>query len=103
MAAEYGWTDDQILDLTMARLTQIRAVIWERRNEERRTALRDKETELRILAGYIAGSAGHKEGVAAAEKISLVPSDCPADGQRQIDPDRLPSTSMVTRMFSGSR
>lgn len=91
----------------MARLTQIREVIWERRNQERRNDLQVRETELRTLAGFIAAAGGHKEGVKAAERISLLEPEAvdptKPNGPKKIDPDRLPSTAMVSRMFSGSR
>lgn len=72
ISSEYGWSDDQILDLTMARMRQVREVIMERQGEARRQALADKQNELQILASFIASSAGHKDGVAAAKKISLL-------------------------------
>lgn len=65
----YGWTDEQILDLTLMRMRQIRDVIWERATEMRRTALREKEAELRILASFMAQS--EKAGK-AAQKITLL-------------------------------
>lgn len=106
IAAEYGWTDDQILDLTMQRMAQIRSVIWERQDEEHRKMLSVKEVELRTLASYIAASAGNEKGVKSAAQITLVPPEKAPSGKsgpKKIDPDRLPSTAMVTRMFSGSR
>lgn len=65
----YGWTDDQILDLTLQRMRQIREVIFERRAEARRLDLRDKESELRILASYMAQN---KKAAKQAEKITLL-------------------------------
>lgn len=50
-------------------MRQVRDVIWEREAEDRRRALRDKESELRILASYMAQS--EKAGKQAA-KITLL-------------------------------
>lgn len=79
IAAEYGWTHDTILDMPLCTFRQTRDVIFERRSEERRERLRDKEVELRVLASRIAASAGDKDGVAAAQAITLLsrPEDAP--------------------------
>lgn len=76
IAKNYGWTDDQILDLTLVRMRQIREVIFEREAETRRQSLSDKETELRILASYTARS---NEALKSAQRIALLarPKDKP--------------------------
>lgn len=75
IAEQYGWTDDQILDLTMQRMSQIRSVIWERQKEDRNKELSVREYELQTLAAYVAASAGNKKGLDNVSKISLVPSE----------------------------
>lgn len=96
IASQYGWTDEEILDLTMARMRQVREVIWERQAEDRRNDLTVREIELRTLAGYIAGAAGDKQGVKNAAKIRLVPPDPAAP--RQIRP--IPF-ERAQRLFGG--
>lgn len=75
IASSYGWTDDQILDLTMARLRQVREVIWERQAEDWRRDLTVREVELRTLASFIAGAAGNRAGVREAAAIRLLPDE----------------------------
>lgn len=93
LSSEYGWTDDQILDLTMPRLRQVRDVIIERQREQRYRRLVDKENEVRTLAQF---SAQTEEAQAAAQSIEFVQ---PPAGQKK--PVRMVSTSMLRKMFSG--
>lgn len=75
ISAEYGWTDDQILDLPLVRMRQIREVIFERRAHDRRQALLDKETEVRTLAQYVAATAQHdgaQQMIDSASQIQFV-------------------------------
>lgn len=76
ISQNYGWTDEEILNLTLLRMRQVRDVIWERLAEERRTAKRDRETELRILASY---SAQSPQAQKQAQKITLLkrPKEAP--------------------------
>lgn len=91
IAQNYGWTDDQILDLTLSRMRQIRDVIWERQGEERRLMLRDKEVELQILASFTAQT---DKAQRLAARISLVkpPKSEPS----------MPSTERVLGLFGGA-
>jgi hypothetical protein len=95
ISAEYGWTDEQILDLTMERIAQVREVIWERRRIERHRDLVAREVELKTLASFIAAGPS-KGGVKAAQKIRLRPDMHDEDG-RVLRP--LPKTSDVMRML----
>lgn len=95
IAGEYGWTDDQILDLTLGRMRQIREVIWERQEQDRRRELRVREIELQTLASYIAASGGSKEGVRSASKIRLVP---PLAGEKDV---KMIPYEKARRMFGG--
>jgi hypothetical protein len=76
ISAEYGWTDAQILDRTLARLAQIMAAI-QRRQWLADLAHRRLETaKLRTLCGYIAATMQLAEGadnvmLAAAADLSL--------------------------------
>lgn len=50
-------------------MRQVREIIFERQAEKRRLDLRDKESELRILASYMAQS---KQAAKSAQKIKLL-------------------------------
>lgn len=80
IASEYGWDDDRILDLTMQRTAQIREVIWERQEEDRRRDLTVREVELKTLASYIAASAGNEAGMKSAQQITLL---APEEGEEK--------------------
>lgn len=95
LSSEYGWTDDQILDLTLERLRQVREVVVERHGEEERHRLRLKEQELQVLCSYIAGSAGHKDGVSSAARIRLLK---PPDDEHEV---KYVPYEKVGRLFGG--
>lgn len=101
IAAQYGWTDDQILDLTMQRMAQIRQVIWERQAEDRRKELSVREVELRTLASYIAASAGNKAGMEAAKRITLQPPETDASGKPRPKALKYIPYGRAKRMFGG--
>lgn len=67
--SEYGWTDQQVLDLPLARLRQIRDVITERQIEDRVRLLKLEEFKLQTLASFMARS---DAGVKAAMGIRLL-------------------------------
>ena len=90
ISSEYGWTDDQVLGLRLARFRQVRDVIWERRREDLHRELEVREMELRTICSFVAGSAGNKDGVKAAARIKLF--------KRK---PKLPSTESVMRLFGG--
>lgn len=94
LSSEYGWTDSQILDLTLQRMRQCREVALERIDEERRRELRVREMEVRHLASMVAGAAGWKQGVSAARRIQLF--------ERRKEDMALPSTERVVRLLGGS-
>lgn len=71
ISSEYGWTDGQILDLTLARLRQIRDVIQKKHQELLKERLTYKEIEVRALLGAIHSAAGNKKGAAASQKFSF--------------------------------
>ena len=77
ISSEYGWTDQTILDLTLGRFRQIRDVLFERRAEDRRDRLRDKEVEVRTLAMF---SARSPEAQKRAREITLLEPPAGADG-----------------------
>ena len=70
--SEYaGYTDESLLQVTLSRLHQMRAVIMERKREDRMQQLILEETKLRVLASSIHGAAGSKKGAKAAAKSSV--------------------------------
>jgi len=71
ISSEYGWTDDQILDVTLGRLRQIRDVLFERRAEERDQQIDLVEAQTRQLAASIFSAAGSRKGADAASRITL--------------------------------
>lgn len=95
IAGEYGWTDEQILNLTLGRMRQIREIIWERTDQDRRRELRVREVELQTLASYIAGAGGNKEGVKSAQRIRLVP---PEPGEKVV---KMIPYEKARRLFGG--
>jgi hypothetical protein len=100
ISAEYGWTDDQILDLTIARLRQIRDVILERQGEDRRADLTVREVELRTTTQFIAAAAGSKQLVSQADKVRLLPPPTDATTGRVLRPnDRIGSYERMVGQF----
>jgi hypothetical protein len=96
ISSEYGWTDDQILDLTLTRIRQVREVILTRQGETREQDLTVEERKLQALVGAIHAAAGNKKGAAAAQEIRLFER---SDGQK---PQReVPRTEAVLAQFGG--
>jgi hypothetical protein len=93
LSSEYGWTDDQILDLTMERIRQCRDVILERKVEDHKRDLRVKELEVQRMTAYIAGAAGWKDGVKNAGRFELY--------ERTPEDRPLPSYERLTKLFGG--
>lgn len=54
ISSEYGWSDDQILDLTLARLRQITTAIQQRRYLEHRQERLIASWQTRTLAQFVA-------------------------------------------------
>jgi hypothetical protein len=96
ISSEYGWTDGQILDLTLGRIREVRDLILTRRSEQFDRDVRLEEAKLRILAGAVHGAAGNKAGVSAASSIELI------DRSKQPKkPSDLPSTEAVMAAVGG--
>ena len=93
ISGAYGWTDDQVLDLTMARMRQVREVIWERVAEERRAVLTVKQFELRTLASFMAQT---EEAGAAASTIQLLAPD-----PDEVDDSKFIPFEKAQRWFGG--
>jgi hypothetical protein len=73
ISSEYGWTDEQIFDLSLARMQQIVATIKLRRLDADANRKRELSWSTRHIAKYI--SAGYmtdyKKGLESAQKIAL--------------------------------
>lgn len=94
ISSAYGWTDDQVLDLTMSRIRQTREVIWERQAETRSRDLSVREVELRTLASFMAQS---EEAQAVAAQIRLLPPEESGPTERPMIP-----FADAQRMMSGA-
>lgn len=96
VSAEYGWTDEQILDLLPTRLRRIAEAITLRNEAEFRRYARLQAAATRSIVAAVHGAQGHKAGVKQAEKIQLI------DPEPTVD-DLLPkpevSTEDALRMF----
>lgn len=71
MSSAYGWTDDQILDLTLTRLWQVREVVIERLGDERKERNVRAEAVTRQLVLHIRLAAGDKKASKAAAQVKL--------------------------------
>lgn len=93
IASEYGWTDDQILDLTLARVRQIREVILARRDAEFRRNVTLEEVKVRHLVSATFAAANNKKGAAAGAAIELFQRD--EDAKKS----KVPTTARVSSVF----
>lgn len=84
ISSEYGWTDGQILELTLARLRQIRDVINVRRQEQLDQRLTYKEIEVRAITSAIHAAAGNRRGVSAAAAFSMRPKKIGLASENQV-------------------
>jgi hypothetical protein len=93
---EYGWTDDQILDLTLGRLKVALRVITDRRSEEQRARLLLAEAHARAIIGALPGLAWTRKASKSiadlAKSLSFIPKD-----ERPAKP--LPSAEKLEGMF----
>lgn len=99
ISSEYGWKDSDILDLTMARMRQVRDVILTRQDEEYVRALRVEEAKVRATTTAVYAAAGNEPGVKAAAKFRLLKRD--GDTDDPTDTDDLPDTSQVVAALGG--
>lgn len=56
---------------------QLRSVIEERREEERKEDLMVRSSELRALCVYMAAASGSEENIASAQQVTLLPEAKP--------------------------
>ena len=96
LSAEYGWSDQHILDLSLPRIMQAREVILARRKRDYADQARLFEATTRQVAGTVAEYAmGSKKGTGAkvAKNISFVPEDASAKRKR------VPTVSQASAVF----
>jgi hypothetical protein len=74
-------------------MKQIRDVVWERQVEANRRDLALRETELRILAQFVAGAAGWESGVKEAMRLKLIDDEGNAP---------KPMSAAAVKRFAGS-
>lgn len=72
ISGEYGWTDEQILDLTPVRLHRITRAILLRQEADFRRLARLQAAATRAVVAAVHGAAGNKKGVKSAEKVELL-------------------------------
>jgi hypothetical protein len=68
ISTEYGWTDEQILDLPLARFHQIQDLIISRRRAEREQQVRLVELQTRYLVSAFSGKK-------AADAVTFLPPE----------------------------
>jgi hypothetical protein len=93
ISSSYGWTDEQILDLPIGRINQVRDVILERQDEDWKRRLRLEEASLQHICASIHGAAGNAEGMKQSQRIALYER-----GVGEIT-TRLPRSEDIERLF----
>lgn len=76
VSKEYGWTDEQIMDLPLVRLRQITAAInrrnyWEQRREQNLTSWMTRQLASFIAAGYMTDGKSENKALKAAQMLAF--------------------------------
>lgn len=93
ISSAYGWTDDQILNLPLSRIWQIRDVLMERLMEEREQVNARATAVTRQLVLHIRLAAGDKSAAKAANAVKLFEDPEKANagrGQREMNTELAP-------------
>ena len=93
ISSQYGWTDAQILDLTLARLLQVRDVLLARLAEDWKRQVMLVERQTQYLVGASFGAAGDKKAGKKAEKVRFLAGEnvvrpAPAERLERMFPGR---------------
>lgn len=92
LSSEYGWTDEQMLELTLARLRLSVEMVQERRREEHEVHLAIAQVHAQAIVGAMPGLAQSKKAGKAiakyASKLAFVKR-----------PKELPRYEDVMRLF----
>lgn len=93
--ARYGWSDEAVLDLTPARVRQLRSVILAAKREDHVVQVRLAERVTREIVAHTRAAAGDKKAGKAAEKVSFLSERTAASP----GPKQLPSFEAVSQKF----
>jgi len=99
ISSEYGWTDDQILDLTLQRLRIAIDKIAERRKEEDQFRLLIAERIAQSVIGGMVGLANSKKSGRQLMKLAKTLRFF----DRENEETELPPTEMVEELFGRRR
>jgi hypothetical protein len=100
ISGAYGWTDDQILDLTPLRLHRIAQAIMLREESDFRRLARLQAAATRAVVAAVHGAAGNKKGVKSAEKVELLaPEDTVDDLADKLTPRVEVSTEAAVALL----
>lgn len=94
ISSRYGWTDEQILDLTPARFRQLRSVILAAQKAETIGRIGLLERAVKELVLHIRQAAGDKKADKAAGAVRFLP--------KLRKPRELPSFEQVRRKFGSA-
>ena len=92
ISSQYGWTDAQILDLTLARVRQVRDVLLTRIQEDWKRHVLLVERQTQYLVGAEFGAAGDKKAGKKAERVKFLA------GEKVVRPA---PAEQLERMFPG--
>lgn len=106
IANAYGWTDDQILDLTLPRLRLAVAAISKRSNADREFQIRLAEMVTQFLAAGF-GVMVDKKGASKFEKwlksIKFMNDPEPKDKKGYFQGRKIPDATKLMRSLGGRR
>ena len=92
VAEQYGWRDEEILDLPLCRLRQIADTIRRRQELERHERLKLIEWQTRHISKFVASTAGvwgdASELVQAAAELSILGEEPAAQDAHTVTPRR---------------
>lgn len=71
LSSEYGWTDEQILNLTLSRMRLAREMCFQRIRERQDRELDIAEQMTRVLVAHIRSAAGDKKASKVAARLTL--------------------------------
>jgi len=99
VASEYGWTDDEMLDVTLSRMRIAVKLITQRKREEAEFALLIAEIHAKSIVSALSGLAQTKKGSKQIAKFADHLSFIDKPQKRR----KVPSTESVERLFGDGR
>ena len=97
ISSEYGWTDEEILELTLGRLHQIMEAVMARRGREFEERVRIAEAQSKAIVGAMPGLAFSTKASKAVAKYARKLEFLPPKKKE------LPSTEALEELLSGRR